>query len=147
VPRSRSLPLTETWRYALLGGLASIPFTLGAYWLSGAGDELSLDAVFVGGFLAGYLAFRAGALDAGDVGARAGLIGGVPGAVWLATRVLPDALAAGGTAPFRVGAVAIAVAFPLVSLGFSALAGLIGAKLGAWVASKRLRQRLSRARS
>lgn len=35
------LRLSPTWKYALVGGLVSIPLSLGHYWLSGMGENFS----------------------------------------------------------------------------------------------------------
>lgn len=88
-----------TWTCALVGGVASLPLTLGLYWSSGAGNEFSLNAVVLGGLLAGYLATGRGA-DATVAGGRAGLIGGLP-AVWVLAGDVVPALAASGPAWFR----------------------------------------------
>ncbi|MFC6977144.1 DUF5518 domain-containing protein [Halomicroarcula sp. GCM10025709] len=50
--------MTATWKYALIGGVATLPFTIGFYWQSRMGSEFSLNMVFWGGLLAGYLAAR-----------------------------------------------------------------------------------------
>lgn len=130
--------LINTWRYALIGGLGSIPLTLGLYWLSGMGNELSLNMVLVGGLVAGYLAKRED-VDIGSVGLRAGVIGVLPG-LWF---LVDTAMAAVGVAePIQVQAIAIAlmVGVSVVILLVGGIAGIIGAKIGAWLATKNLLQ-------
>lgn len=132
-----SLRPSATWRYALLGGIASIPLTLAAYWLSGTGSEFSLNMVFFGGLVAGYLARRGSAAVDGDaVGIRAGVIGGVPAVAWMASRTLPTAVDVSGTLPFRVGAVAVTGVLAAFAVVLGALVGLLGAKVGGWLAKK-----------
>lgn len=139
MPRSRpsSLRIAETWRYALVGGLVSIPLTGGLYWLSGAGNELSFNAVLLGGLLAGYLATRAPtAVDSTAAGIRAGVIGGLPG-LWLLGDVLAAATALTGPTWFRVTGIGmVVVAFSGFVFGLGALAGGVGAVVGAWLARR-----------
>ena len=137
--RTGPLPLrmTETWKYALIGGLASLPFTIGCYWLSGMGSEFSLNMVFFGGLFAGYLASAAAtATNSSSVGFRAGVVGGLPG-LWLLVDLLEAAIAWASPLWFRVAAVSmLAVGFTAVLLGFAGLVGLLGAKAGGWLARK-----------
>ena len=82
VPRIGPFPdaLSDTWRYALAGGLVALPATAIGYWLSGS--ELSLSPVLLGGVLAGYLARRGPGGAGVAAGVRAGLVGAFP-ALWL----------------------------------------------------------------
>jgi len=129
--------MTETWKYALIGGIVSLPLTIGLYWLSGMGSEVSLNMVFWGGLLAGYLASAAATeTDASSVGFRAGVVGGLPG-LWLIVDLLEAAIAWGSPLWFRIVAVSmLAVGFTTVLLGFSGFVGLLGAKVGGWLAKK-----------
>ena len=134
-PRFTPLPdlLSDTWRYALLGGLASIPLTTVAYWQSGS--ELSLSPVFLGGLLAGYLACRQTG-SARGVGLRAGLVGGLP-TLWLLREVLDAATALSGPPWFVATGLVVTVGFLLVVLfGFAALVGALGGRAGGWVAAR-----------
>lgn len=129
--------VSETWTYALVGGVPSLLLALGLYWQSGAGDEMSLNTVLVGGALAGYLIRRHDRdANATAAGARAGAIGGLAGAV-----LLRDLFAfvgeAGGPAWFRaVGLVFVGGLFVTVCVAVSALAGGLAAKVGSWLAEK-----------
>jgi len=125
---------SESWQYALIGGLSSIPFTIALYWLSGLGQELSLNMVVVGGLLTGYLAKRGGA-NVDRAGFRAGLIGAVP-ALWLLFDGLRAAVEVPGTGPFRIGAVTLSILIALFVFAVGGIAGLIGAKIGGWLAKK-----------
>jgi hypothetical protein len=129
--------MTETWKYALIGGLVSLPFTIGLYWQSGMENELSLNMVFFGGLLAGYLASAAATeTNSSSVGFRAGVVGGLPG-LWLVAELLDAAIAWSSPLWFRVVAVSmLAVGFTTVLLGFAGLVGLLGAKAGGWLAKK-----------
>ena len=128
------LELSDTWTYALLGGLASVPFTVVGYAQSGS--ELSLAPVFFGGILAGYLARRRTGTRAG-VGARAGLVGGLPG-LWILVDLLAATSALAGPPWFMAAggllALSAAAAIALFVLGLSALCGAVGARVGGWLA-------------
>jgi len=131
------LRVTATWKYALIGGLTSLPFTIGLYWLSGMGSEFSLNVVFFGGLLAGYLASAAAMeTNSSSVGFRAGVVGGLPG-LWLLMDLLEAAIAWSSPLWFRaLAASMLAVGFTTVLLGFAGLVGLLGAKAGGWLARK-----------
>ncbi|WP_340102172.1 DUF5518 domain-containing protein [Salinibaculum salinum] len=132
--RFHSQSLTDTWRYALIGGLLSIPLTISLYYLSGMGNELSLNMLFFGGLIAVYLAKRGPeTVDSTDVGLRAGVVGGLPG-VWLLAEMVHIVTAASGPLWFRVvGGGFVTIAFAISLFGLAALVGLLGAKIGAWL--------------
>lgn len=123
------------WKYALIGGLTSVPLTFGLYWLSGMGSEFSMNMVFFGGVLAGYLAKRNSA-QARSAGIRAGVIGGLPIVVWaLATLLgISDGSMMVWSAPLPEAVFLIFVG--LVLLGISAIAGVLGGILGGWLSKK-----------
>ncbi|WP_380676870.1 DUF5518 domain-containing protein [Salinigranum sp. GCM10025319] len=125
--------LTPTWRYALVGGIVSMPLSLGLYWYSGMGTDFSLNMVFVGGLLAGYLAKR-GSVDAKSAGLRAGVIGALPGLVWIFPGILTTARTLTDSFPPTM-AVSVVV-FSGMVLGIGALAGLIGGAIGGWLVEK-----------
>jgi len=134
--RVSGLLADDKWRYGLLGGVLSLPLTLVGYWKSGS--ELSLFPVLLGGILAGYLAGRATGVSYG-VGYRAGAIGGLPGLLFLVG--LPGAMAAlGGPEWFVAAGTAFGVVFACTGLfvvvGFSALVGELGARIGGWLATR-----------
>jgi len=127
-----SLDLSRTWKYALICGLASIPLTLGLYWLSGTGNDLSLNTVFFGGLASGWLAHGTG-VETDSVGFRAGVIGGLAG-LWTLPELLHVVLSAAEPAWFGVlqaGLVVGLFALVLVVAGFT---GFLGAMVGNWLA-------------
>jgi hypothetical protein len=134
--------VTETWKYALIGGVASIPLTIGLYWQSGMGSEFSLNMVFFGGLFAGYLVSAAATeTDGSSVGFRAGVVGGLPG-LWLLVDLLEAAVAWSSPLWFRVVATsALAVGFATILLAFAGVVGFLGAKVGGWLARKTGAQR------
>lgn len=127
---------TAAWRYALYGGLASIPLTFGHYWFSGAGGEFSLTMVSVGGLLAGYLA-RRHSLDANYVGLRAGVVGAIPVLPWAFVQYLRRAGDVSALWGSPEVAVAFVVLFGAFTVGIGALAGLVGGAIGGWLAKQR----------
>jgi len=124
----------RTWRYALYGGLVSIPLTVGVNWYSAVGSEFSLNMVTVGGLIAGYLAQRA-SLDVRAVGIRVGLIGAIPGIVQLFPQL--SRVAADVSAPWPlVPAIVAASMLSVMVLGIGALGGLVGSIIGGWLADR-----------
>ncbi|WP_254831331.1 DUF5518 domain-containing protein [Haloglomus salinum] len=128
--------LTPAWRYGLVGGLASIPLTA-VHWLSETANELSLNMVFVGGLVAGYLAaVGAEQVRAAPVGVRTGLVGCLPG-VWLALDTFLFGGSVGGPAWFQMlGTGMLVVSFIVFAVLVSIVIGVLGAKVGGWLAAK-----------
>lgn len=126
--------MSDAWRFALLGGLASIPFTTATYWQTGS--EMSLSPVFFGGLLAGYLAKRKTGSGSG-VGARAGLVGGLP-VLWILFDVLAATPALSGPSWFVAAGIVLTVLSVIVlaalAAGLAALIGGIGGRVGSWIA-------------
>jgi len=127
---------TTRWKYALIGGLAALPFTTLSYWQTGS--ELSLGAVLFGGVLAGYLATRAGS-DRSGVGFRVGVVGGLP-VLWILFDVLAAASAVGGPTWFVTSATVLTIGYTIVvailGFGIAAFIGEAGALVGYWLADK-----------
>ena len=126
--------LSDRWRYALLGGLLSVPFTTASYWQTGS--ELSLSPALFGSLLAGYLAKRKTG-SAAEIGARAGLVGGVSG-LWILADIVAATSGLDGPAWFiAAGAVLVVgsgIVFTILGLGLAALVGKVGARIGARLA-------------
>ena len=128
---------TTPWKYALIGGLASLPFTTLSYWQTGS--ELSLGAVLFGGILAGYLAKRA-AGEISGVGTRVGIVGGHP-VLWVVFDVLAATEGLAGPTWFVTSAtlftIGLSLVVAVVGFGISALVGEVGARIGSWMAGNR----------
>lgn len=131
------LPMSKRWKYALLGGLPSIPVTVWLYLQSSAENEFSLSAVFLGGLLAGYLATAAATeVDVVGVGLRAGVVGALP-ILWILVDFLEAATVLSGPLWFRFIAISMVVLLiTSVILGVAGFVGLLGAKVGSWLAKK-----------
>jgi hypothetical protein len=126
--------MSQQWQYALICGMLSLPFTALSYWQTGS--ELSLSPVFLGGVLAGYLMTRRTGTGRG-VGARVGLVGGLP-VLWVLFDILQAASALAGPSWFVASATILTTVGTVVfGFGLAALIGELGGKLGSWVASKR----------
>jgi hypothetical protein len=126
---SGSVP--ETWRYALVGGVVSIPLSLRLYWYTGMGTDFSFNMVTVGGLLAGYLAKR-NSVDAKPAGLRAGLISALPGLAWILPRIARNVAAEWSLLPIAV----FPCLFTLIAFGIGAVAGVIGGPVGGWLFKK-----------
>lgn len=136
-----SIEPSDEWRYALVGGVVSLPFTALSYLETGS--ELSLTPVLFGGLLAGYLARRrTGSID--GVGIRAGLVGGLPALAMLAEVVAAASALAGprwfvaAGSLLTLGAVITAAT---LAFGLSAALGAVGARIGGWLAGSNGRRR------
>jgi hypothetical protein len=132
-----SLRDADQWRYALVGGLASLPFTTLSYWQTGS--ELSLNALVFGGILAGYLTVRADCTPTG-VGAKVGVIGGLP-VLWVVFDIVAATAGLAGPAWFLTSATLLTGGFVIgvgaLGFGLAALVGELGSRIGAWLASNR----------
>lgn len=140
--RSSPRQSREAWKYGLIGGVASIPLTIGLYWLSGMGNEFSSSMVFFGGILAGYLAKRS-STEAGSAGIRGGVVGGLPGLAWILPALSDTAAGFDGVWSSPLLASVFVVSFGLVVLAISGLVGLIGGKIGGWLSGVIDRQQTS----
>jgi hypothetical protein len=131
---------TQTWKYALIGGLASIPLTAGLHWLSGIENDMFVNMIIFGGLLAGFLA-EVRQIDGKSVGFRAGVVGGLP-ILWFVFEALRFVVTGpAGPIRFRIGAVVMIVGFTIASLFLSGGVGFVGAKIGRWLAKKTDTQR------
>ncbi|MFC6756349.1 MULTISPECIES: DUF5518 domain-containing protein [Haloarcula] len=132
MPSIRSIPPAGSpeRQYALLGGLAAVPFTATSY--SQADVGVSLWPVFWGGLLAGYLVKRREG-DGTPVGFDAGVLGVLPGLQWFYDEfghVLGQPVDPGVVAEI---ALLVAMLFPIF-LALGGLAGAVGGRLGGWLA-------------
>ena len=124
----------EVWRYAIIAGLASTPFTIILYWQSYPDFSNSFSPAFFAGLLVGFLANRRG-IEAGQVGKRTGLVAALP-VLWPFLDLL--VFISGLSQPLGFGGFQImAVIFiSAASIGISVLVGMVGAILGDWLTGK-----------
>ncbi len=127
---------TRTWKFALIGGLASLPFTAISYWQTGS--KLSLSPVLFGGLLAGYLAKRKTGESSG-VGIRTGLVGGLP-LVWMLFDVLMATSGLSGPSWFVAGAtvltIGVLIGVAVVGFGIAGLIAEVGVRVGSRLAGE-----------
>lgn len=121
----------ETWRYGLVGGIVSIPLSLGLYWYSGTGNHFSINMAVVGGVLAGCLAKR-NSIDAKPAGLHAGLIGVLPGFTWILPQIVTSVAAEWSVLPLAI----FSTIFAVLIFSIGALAGVLGGAVGGWLFKK-----------
>lgn len=135
------LQLTESWKYALIGGLLALPFTALEVWRSP--ENIVLEMFVVGSVLAGYLVKRRGG-NSTVTGLRAALIGGFP-ALW----ILPEMLSMIANIPnplwFQAVSIGMALAFGGLALALLAVLGALAGRFGGWVAEWRGRSGVANA--
>jgi hypothetical protein len=124
---------TETWTYALLGGLLALPFTALEAWRSP--ENVTLGAVVVGSAFAGYLIKRRGG-NSTATGLRAGVIGGIP-ALWALSKLLLAIPNIPNPPWFRAVSVGMALAFGGFVLAAIAITGALAGRFGGWLAERR----------
>jgi len=125
--------LTETWTYALVGGLLAFPFTALEVWRSP--ENVTFGAVLVGSVFAGYLIKRRGG-NSTATGLRAALVGGLP-AIWALNELLWAVTNIPNPPWFRVISVAMTLAFGGLIFAVMAVVGAITGRFGGWLAERR----------
>ena len=127
------LQLTETWTYALVGGLLALPFTALDVWRSP--ENITLGAVVVGSVFAGYLIKRRGG-NSTATGTRAALIGGIP-VLWALNELLWTITTIPNPPWFQGISVVMALAFGSLILVVVAASGALAGRFGGWLAERR----------
>jgi hypothetical protein len=133
VVRIGPLQLTETWTYALVGGLLALPFTALEVWRSP--ENITLGAVLVGSVFAGYLIKRRGG-NSTATGLRAALIGGIP-ALWALNELLWAISNIPNPPWFQAVSVGMALGFGGLMVVVVAVFGAIAGRFGGWLAERR----------
>ena len=126
------LQLTETWEYALIGGLLALPFTALDVWRSP--ENVTLGAVVVGSVFAGYLIKRRSG-NSTATGLRAALIGGIP-ALGALNELLWSVTNIPNPPWFRAVSVAVTLAFGGLILAVLAVSGALAGRFGGWLAER-----------
>lgn len=138
VPTPRALLTDPAWKYAIVGGLLALPFTIAMALRTPT--ELSLGPVFGAGLVAGYL-YDGRRSERASVGARAGAISALP-ALWLVVDMLPFVvLETASPLWFRAISSVFVIALVALAVVFAAVVAMIGARIGDWVSSKAGRTR------
>ncbi|WP_114576100.1 DUF5518 domain-containing protein [Saliphagus sp. LR7] len=131
----------ERFRTAVLLGLASIPFTVGANWLL-TPDSVEATSLLVACVISGYLCGIRGESPV-HAGTLTGLVGGAPILVWESATTLvewwgyPPLTEVAGNSIAAVAAVLAALLSTLIVVVILLVIGWIGGSIGGW-ASKRI---------
>ena len=138
VPTPRALLTDPVWKYAIVGGLLALPFTIAMALQTPT--ELSLGPVFGAGLVAGYL-YDGRRSERSSVGARAGAMSALP-ALWLVVDAVPFVLLETGSPLwFRALSTVFAIGITALAIVFAAAVAIVGARVGDWVSSKAGRTR------
>lgn len=124
----------EVWRYALIIGLASTPFTIILYWQSYPDFSHPVSPVFFAGLLVGFLANRQG-IEVGQIGKRTGLVASLP-IFWPFFDLLVFISGLSQPLGFRGFQIMAVIFISAVIIGISILVGIVGAILGDWLTGK-----------
>jgi hypothetical protein len=127
------LQLTESWKYALIGGVLALPFTV--LKVVQSPESITLEMFAAGSLLAGYLIKRHSG-NSTVTGLRAALIGGFP-VLW----ALPEMLRTVADIPnppwFQAVSIILLLAFSGLMLALLAVLGALAGRLGGWIAEQR----------
>ena len=128
-------PKTSVWTDAVIGGVVSMPLSLGYYWWTGMGNTFSAFPIIWGGLLAGYLAKKKSRKPA-LAGVGAGIVGGLPAFIWFLPQIIRTASRFATAWSSPLGAVfVLLLVIPAVVL-ISALPGWFGGLAGGWLGEK-----------
>jgi hypothetical protein len=131
----RLTPKNGLWRYAVVGGLASLPLSIVYHWWSGMGNHFSTLPILLGGLLAGSLAHTNSRKPA-KAGIGAGIIGGVPAYVFILPPMARTATEVATAWSSPLGAVVVVAFSAPAIVVIAALPGWIGGFVGGWLAEK-----------
>jgi len=125
--------ISDTWKYAVLGGLPALPFAVLEVWRSA--DTMTFEIFLLGSALSGYLIKRHGG-NSTATGLRAALVGGSP-ALWVLVdlfRTLPA-----GPSPlwFRIVSTVLLLGLGVVIVVVLAVLGALAGRCGGWLAERR----------
>lgn len=127
------LELTDSWKYALIGGVLALPFTVLKVLQSS--ESITLEIFVAGSLLAGYLIKRHGG-NSTVTGLRSALIGGFP-VLW----TLPEMLRTVADIPnppwFQAVSIIVLLTFSGLMLALLAILGALAGRFGGWIAERR----------
>src|SRR6056297_1102706 len=125
--------ISDTWKYALLGGLPALPFTILEVWRSA--DTMTFDVFLIGSALAGYLIKRHGG-NSTATGLRAALVGGSP-ALWVLVDLFRTIPAGPNPLWFQVVSTVLLLGLGVVIIVVLAVLGALAGRCGGWLAERR----------
>ena len=124
--------ISDTWKYALLGGLPALPFTILEVWRSA--DTMTFDVFLLGSALAGYLIKRHGG-NSTATGFRAALVGGSP-ALWVLVDLFQTIPAGPNPLWFQVVSIVLLLGLGVVIVLILAVSGALAGRFGGWLAER-----------
>jgi len=124
--------ISDTWKYALVGGLLSLPFT--ALEIRQSSGTTTFELFLFGSALAGYLVKRRGG-DSTATGLRAGVIGGAP-AVWILVELFRTVPTLPSPLWFQAVSVALLLGFGALVVLLLAVLGALAGRFGGWLAQR-----------
>lgn len=120
-------------RYSVVAGVLSAVLVAASYWKTGS--EVSLTPIFLITLVLGYVAEHRSAYVR-EVGARAGLIGGVP-ILWASYDLALSVVGFNNPTWFTAVSLGFLAGFVLLTFGLTALLGELGGRTGRWLAEHR----------
>ncbi|TKX81812.1 DUF5518 domain-containing protein [Halorubrum sp. SD626R] len=127
------LRVTESWKYALFGGLLALPFTVLEVLQSP--ESITLEMFVGGSVLAGYLIKRDGG-NSTVTGLRSALIGGFP-VIWILPEMLRTVVNISNPPWFQAVSVLILFVFGGLVIALLAVLGALAGRFGGWIAEWR----------
>ena len=131
----------SVWKYALVGGLGSIPLTVALTTGINSNLDQSFNGLFLGAVLAGYLATNA-SRQAGKAGLLAGIIGGIPVAGWDIGWLLGISDGTVQVWSNPLPEVEFLILATITLIAFSMVVGAFGGVVGGWLSKKIHPQRI-----
>lgn len=125
--------LSNTWTYALVGGLVPALLVVQELWQSSS--PITYPGLLLGGVVAGYLVKRQGG-NATSTGARAGFIAGMP-TLWVTRELLLGIVELPNPLWFRGVGVLMLVYVGALLLLVPMVVGGLGGHIGGWLAEQR----------
>ena len=125
--------ISKTWKYALIGGLFALPFTVFDAWQST--ESVTLEMVLLSSALAGYLVKRRGG-NSTATGFRAGLVGSLP-SLWGLGEFLLTVPTIANPLWFQTLSMVLILVVGGFLLAIVAVFGGLAGRFGGWLAERR----------
>ena len=124
--------ISDIWKYAFLGGLPALPFTILEVWQSS--ETTTFEVFLLGSALAGYLVKRHGG-NSTATGLRAALVGGSP-ALWVLVDLFRTIPAGPNPLWFRIVSTLLLLGLGVVIIGTLGVLGALAGRFGGWLAER-----------
>jgi hypothetical protein len=120
-------------RYSVIGGVFSAVLVATSYWETAS--VVCLAPIFFVTLVLGYVT-KSRSIYMHEVGARAGLIGGVP-VLWGSYDLALSIVGFSNPTWFTAVSFALLAGFVILTFGLTALLGELGGRTGCWLAERR----------